>query len=55
MQRFCTTRWSLVIGAGGPAPDATTALGLLCRIYRPPVLGFIRRRGYLPAEAEDLT
>jgi RNA polymerase sigma factor (sigma-70 family) len=55
MQRFCTTRWSLVIGAGSPAPDAAGALDQLCRIYRPPVLGFVRRRGYSAAEAEDLT
>jgi RNA polymerase sigma factor (sigma-70 family) len=55
MQRFCTTRWSLVMDAGGLAPDASAALELLCRIYRPPVLGFVRRRGYSAAEAEDLT
>ena len=36
------------------AGDAQAALDTLCRIYRPPVLAFIRRRGYDPATAEDL-
>jgi RNA polymerase sigma factor (sigma-70 family) len=54
MQRFCTTRWSLVIGAGGASPDPAGALDALCRIYRPPVLAFVRRRGYTGADAEDI-
>ena len=55
MHRFRTTRWSLVVDAGGVAPGAHRALEELCRLYRPPVLSFVRRVGYAEAEAEDLT
>jgi len=55
MHRFCTTRWSLVIDARGASGEAAHALDALCRIYRPPVLAFVRRRGYSAAAAEDLT
>jgi RNA polymerase sigma-70 factor (ECF subfamily) len=52
---FQTTQWSL-IDAARCAPDrARPALEQLCRAYRPPVLAFIRRSGYGPADAEDLT
>ena len=53
MQRFRTTRWSLVLETRGEG--AAAALETLCRIYRPPVLAAVRRRGYADAEAEDLT
>jgi DNA-directed RNA polymerase specialized sigma24 family protein len=55
MSRFGTTRWSLVIGAGGGSPMARRALDELCRVYRPPVLAYIRRHERAAAEAEDLT
>ncbi len=55
MSRFQTTRWSLVLQAREDDPDAGRALDRLCRLYRPPVLAYVRGRGVGPAEAEDLT
>ncbi|HEX7368895.1 MAG TPA: sigma-70 family RNA polymerase sigma factor [Rhodanobacteraceae bacterium] len=55
MSRFETTRWSVVLRARGEAGDARTALEQLCRTYRPPVLAFVRYRGYAADAAEDLT
>ncbi len=53
--RFNTTRWSLIADASGDSPTARPALEALCRAYRPPVLAFVRRHGYRPSDAEDLT
>jgi RNA polymerase sigma factor (sigma-70 family) len=53
MNRFRTTRWSLVLGARGTSQASARALDELCRIYRPPVLAYVRSRGH--ADAEDLT
>lgn len=55
MGRFETTRWSVVLRARGDPADARRALETLCRTYRPPVLAFVRRRGYAVDAAEDLT
>lgn len=55
MGRFDTTRWSLVLRARGDPAGSRAALETLCRIYRPPVLAFVRSRGYPPDAAEDLT
>jgi RNA polymerase sigma-70 factor (ECF subfamily) len=55
MARFDTTRWSIVLQARGATADARAALETLCRTYRPPVLAFIRSRGYRDDVAEDLT
>lgn len=55
MSRFHTTRWSLVLDAGGASPAAARALDELCRVYHPPVLAYVRGRGHREAEAEDLT
>jgi RNA polymerase sigma-70 factor (ECF subfamily) len=55
MSRFDTTRWSLVVRARGGAADARTALAVLCATYRPPVLAYIRSRGYGSDAAQDLT
>jgi RNA polymerase sigma factor (sigma-70 family) len=54
MTRFDTTRWSMVVRARGKSPDARDALGSLCRAYRPPVVAYIRSRGYAGDSAEDL-
>lgn len=54
MSHFETTRWSLVLQAGNAAPQARDALEMLCRIYRPPVLAYVRGRGYSADTAEDL-
>lgn len=48
--RFDTTRWSMVLNAG----DTRGALEVLCRTYRPPVLDYIRHRGYSVDNVEDL-
>jgi RNA polymerase sigma factor (sigma-70 family) len=52
MGTFQTTRWSLVLEAG--TAQARPALEELCRVYRPPVLAFVRhyRRGR--DDVEDL-
>lgn len=55
MGRFETTRWSVVLRARGEPADARSALEQLCRTYRPPVLAYVRSRGYPPDVAEDLT
>jgi len=54
MTRFDSTQWSLVLRARGSSPDARSALDNLCRAYRPPVLAYIRGRGYNGDAAEDL-
>ena len=55
-QVFATTRWSLVSAAQGPeSPAATQALEHLCQAYWYPLYAHARRRGVIPAEAEDLT
>ena len=52
---FVTTHWSVVLEAQGQTPAAAEALEKLCRIYWRPLYGFVRRSGYGPEEAEDLT
>jgi len=55
MSRFDTTRWSMVLRARGDAAENRAALEALCRAYRPPVLAYIRGRGFGGDAAEDLT
>src|SRR5437899_8883183 len=52
---FATTHWSVVLAAQGQSPAAQEALEKLCRIYWWPLYGFVRRQGYKPEEAQDLT
>jgi RNA polymerase sigma factor (sigma-70 family) len=52
---FVTTHWSVVLTAQGPSPAAEEALEKLCRAYWWPLYGFVRRNGYGPEEAQDLT
>jgi RNA polymerase sigma factor (sigma-70 family) len=54
--RFATTRWSLVLAAGGQT-DARSAeaLASLCELYWYPIYAFVRRQGYNVTEAADLT
>lgn len=53
---FATTHWSIVArSALTDVPAATDALTQLCEMYWPPVYSFIRRRGYPPPDAQDLT
>jgi RNA polymerase sigma-70 factor (ECF subfamily) len=52
---FLTTRWSLVLAAGGEVSIlARRALDDLCRMYWYPLYCYVRRRGHAPADAEDL-
>jgi RNA polymerase sigma-70 factor (ECF subfamily) len=50
-----TTHWSVVLTAQGRSPAADEALEKLCRTYWWPLYGFVRRSGYKPEEAQDLT
>src|SRR5215467_12228495 len=52
---FTTTHWSVVLEAQGKSPAAEAALEKLCRTYWWPLYGFVRRQGYNPEEAQDLT
>jgi RNA polymerase sigma factor (sigma-70 family) len=54
--QFHTTRWTLVmVSAQSQAADGKAALSELCRIYWYPLYSFVRRRGYSPHDAQDLT
>ena len=56
MSQFQTTRWSLIAAAAHARPAlARDALEQLCRVYRPPVLAYLRRSGHEQTDAEDLT
>jgi len=53
---FATTHWSVVLAAKRQeGPIAEAALERLCRVYWPPLYGYIRRQGYGAAAAQDLT
>jgi len=52
--RFATTRWTVVVAAGGEdSPDAREALEFLCRKYWYPLYFYLRRQGYSRSQAED--
>jgi RNA polymerase sigma factor (sigma-70 family) len=51
-ERFKTTHWSLVISAAG---GSRQALEELCSAYWQPLYWYVRRMGYGPADAQDLT
>ncbi|HEX9046664.1 MAG TPA: sigma-70 family RNA polymerase sigma factor [Verrucomicrobiae bacterium] len=53
---FVTTHWSVVVAAGQPDTDrARDALARLCQTYWHPLYAYIRRVGYSPHDAQDLT
>lgn len=53
---FQTTRWSLVLAAGGTtSPRSEVALAELCRLYWYPVYAFVRRTGKSADASLDLT
>jgi RNA polymerase sigma factor (sigma-70 family) len=52
---FVTTQWSVVLAAQERSPAAEAALERLCRTYWWPLYGFVRRQGYGPEEAQDMT
>lgn len=54
--RFPSTCWSWVAAAGkAEHPASREALEGLCRAYWRPIYALIRRRGYQPGDAADLT
>jgi len=53
---FHTTRWSIVIGAQGHSrADVNASVESLYRQYLSPLYAYVRRRGYSPHDAQDLT
>ncbi len=50
---FATTRWSVVVAAGGER--SKRALEELCGTYWYPLYAYVRRRGHSREDAEDLT
>lgn len=52
---FRTTHWTAVLQAARSEVVASDAFAQLYRDYWPPLYAYVRRRGYAPAEAEDLT
>jgi DNA-directed RNA polymerase specialized sigma24 family protein len=54
--RFATTSWTVVVQARDQgSPQARQALAELFRAYWYPLYAFLRRRGFPPDQAEDLT
>lgn len=54
--QFLTTRWSVVISAGGSkTTHARDALEQLCQTYWYPLYAYARRKGYSSHDAQDLT
>ena len=53
---FETTHWTVVLQASKSASDeaARKALAVFSEAYWPPLYTFVRRRGYSPADAQDL-
>jgi RNA polymerase sigma factor (sigma-70 family) len=55
-ETFPSTHWSVVLAAEqGSSPTAQAALEKLCRAYWYPLYVYVRRRGYSPEDAQDLT
>jgi RNA polymerase sigma-70 factor (ECF subfamily) len=55
---FASTRWSVVLQAGdstAASQQSLSALSELCRIYWRPLYLFLRREGFGPDDAQDLT
>jgi RNA polymerase sigma factor (sigma-70 family) len=52
---FATTRWSMVLRAKGDSSGAHESLAALCEAYWYPLYAFVRRQGYPPPDAQDLT
>ena len=53
---FATTHWSVVTSASKDGSEQSLrALESLCRTYWYPVYAYVRRKGYHPEEAQDLT
>lgn len=53
-EAFATTLWTVVLSARQGA-DSGSAMAQLCRAYWGPLYGYVRRAGFSPHDAEDLT
>jgi DNA-directed RNA polymerase specialized sigma24 family protein len=53
---FKTTHWTVVLRAGAAESEEQRqkALASFCEAYWPPLYTFVRRRGYSPADAQDI-
>ncbi len=52
---FVTTRWTVVLHAGRKSsPQSDRALGELCQTYWYPLYAYVRRKGKMKEDAEDL-
>jgi RNA polymerase sigma-70 factor (ECF subfamily) len=55
-RQFNTTHWSVVLSAGrSESTRAQESLAQLCKVYWYPLYAFVRRQGYGPDDAKDLT
>jgi RNA polymerase sigma factor (sigma-70 family) len=53
---FATTHWSVILAATrNDTTRAQAALAKLCQTYWYPLYAYVRRRGYAPHDAQDLT
>jgi RNA polymerase sigma-70 factor (ECF subfamily) len=53
---FVTTHWSVVQAVGqGDTTRSSAALSRLCQTYWHPLYAYVRRLGYSPPDAQDLT
>ena len=54
---FPSTRWTLIerLRNHEAVDKDDRALAELCRLYWPPIYAFLRRKGYRPMDAQDLT
>jgi DNA-directed RNA polymerase specialized sigma24 family protein len=54
---FATTHWSVIVAAGAEpdSPIAREALESLCRTYWYPLYAYVRQRGQMHADAQDVT
>ena len=54
--RFATTHWSVVLAARRSDDQRSrAALSKLCQTYWYPLYAFVRRQGYGPEDAQDMT
>jgi RNA polymerase sigma factor (sigma-70 family) len=54
-EAFRTTHWTQVLEAADPEQSDLDAFASLYRAYWSPLYAYTRRRGFAPAEAEDVT
>jgi DNA-directed RNA polymerase specialized sigma24 family protein len=54
--QFPITKWTIVLKAAeDTSQQSQEALATLCKAYWYPLYAFVRRRGYSPEQAQDLT